>query len=423
MIEKLMRFQTGERFPILLGQDGIPVFYPNLYLLTMCRRKDAVNTMRARNRAIMHLYLWAEINKIDLEGRFKSKELLSIEEIESLCTSLLKELKFVKNYKSNKKLNLPRKITSLNFSMGIEKIKYVCSNTYNQRIMYVTAYIEWLLYVFLDKVERTSNLYISTMHAKDQMIKFINARKLTARYASDPRGLDDGVETKLLQIIDPKEEKNPFVRDFVKIRNQLYVKLALSTGLRRGEMLKIKVEHINLVTKKLSIKRSPDDILDKRVIEGNVKTNSRYVMIEDSLFKIIKDYLRFRSKLKKARSHPYLFVSQTGSALSYSSAGYIYIKIRENSSSMPDNLTQHEIRHEWNYKFSKSAKKKNLRDEKSDTLRKYLMGWSSNSSMPRRYDERSISEEASELSLIIQSDVMDSINENQKEEDNNEYIG
>lgn len=97
-----MRFQTGERFPILLGQGGIPVFYPNLYLLTMCRRKDAVNTMRARNRAIIHLYLWAEINKIDLEDRFKRKELLSIEEIESLCTSLSKELKFINNYKSKK---------------------------------------------------------------------------------------------------------------------------------------------------------------------------------------------------------------------------------------------------------------------------------------------------------------------------------
>jgi len=41
-------------------------------------------TIAQDQRAIMHLYTWAELEGIDIEGRFSKGEFLSLQEIDSL---------------------------------------------------------------------------------------------------------------------------------------------------------------------------------------------------------------------------------------------------------------------------------------------------------------------------------------------------
>ena len=76
---------NGERLPILLGSDGLPLFEPTLFALTEIRAKNrAANTIGNSLRGILIFYLFLDLNGIDLRRRLTAGQLLSMGEIEDL---------------------------------------------------------------------------------------------------------------------------------------------------------------------------------------------------------------------------------------------------------------------------------------------------------------------------------------------------
>lgn len=405
---KEILLQGSERFPVIVGNDDMPMLYPNLYLLTMSRKRDALNTMKAKCRTVMHLYSWCELNNIVIESRFKDGQLFNAQEIESLCASLSEEYSFANDKEDrNEKIRISTtNIIELNFKLPKNLKKYVHNNTYNNRLIYVCRYMEWLIDHLMSGVSRETGVYARTMLDREKMIKDLNNSKFHSRNDSQIKGLSSGVQEILYNVIDSQNESNPFVYDFVKLRNHLFVYLSLATGMRRGEMLKLKNSHFNVATKGLTVERNPDDPDDKRSTEPNVKTNSRILKINPDICKLLIKYLQQRSNLKKARAHPFLFVSRTGSPLSYSSVGSLYAKLKKKVPELFDEkLSQHVLRHQWNKNFSEEMKLKKLPDEQIDTFRKVLMGWSATSLMPERYNKEFITEQANELSVLMQDKV------------------
>lgn len=416
----MIRFKGGERFPIIVDDNDAPVSVPNLYLLTMSRQVDALNTMKAKSRAIAQFYKWCESTGIDVESRFRENHFLSVDEINSMCEYLRIDYKNNK-IKVNKNVDIKptkmSKIIHLNFKLKQNKQINVCNDTYNQRIIYIKDYLNWIVNVKSISINNKESEYTSIILKRNEMIEMIKSRKLPSRGQELPRGFEEEVKKILIDTINPNSEYNPFRDKFVKARNEIFVLIAISSGLRRGEMLTIKVEHIDLVNKRIEIVRCPDDVADTRGVEPNVKTRSRYIRIENSLVIPIKEHLKERRKRKLSKTHPYFFVARSGAPLSYTQAGDIYIKLRDCDIKLPDNLTQHEIRHAWNYKFSELAKQKGVSDTEADNLRKNLMGWSKNSVMPARYNERYIQEKSEELSLNLQKEIMEYRDKNNKEKD------
>lgn len=85
MNTKILVFKNGERFPILLENDGIPLFYPTVYETSMRRQVNVASaTILADLSAIKFLYSWAETSSIDIEQRFHKGEFLTVTEIEDL---------------------------------------------------------------------------------------------------------------------------------------------------------------------------------------------------------------------------------------------------------------------------------------------------------------------------------------------------
>ena len=76
---------SGERLPVLLGQDGLPIFEPTVFSLSEVRsRNRASNTIDSYLRSVMVFLLFLDLRKINLEGRLDEGQLLSLGEIEEL---------------------------------------------------------------------------------------------------------------------------------------------------------------------------------------------------------------------------------------------------------------------------------------------------------------------------------------------------
>lgn len=416
----MIRFLGGERFSVVVDDDGAPVSIPNLYLLTMSRQNDALNTMKAKARTIAHFYKWCKINNIDIESRFSKNKLLSIDEINSMCEYLRLDYNYNKT-QIDKICKLKsynnKKIINLNFKLGKNKNLNVCNETYNQRINYIKDYLSWLVNVKTIQKNFIESEYANIIIKRNEMIDLIKSRNLPSRNQESPKGFEDVIRGLLIDIINPDSEYNPFRDKFVKTRNEIFVLIALSAGLRRGEMLKMKVEHVDLVNKRIMVERCPDDVTDTRGVEPNVKTKERYIRIENSLVIPIREYLKDRRGRRLSKTHPFFFVARSGAPLSYTQAGDIYIKLRNCDLGLPSDLSQHEIRHAWNYKFSAMAKERGVSDTEADNLRKNQMGWSKNSLMPFRYNKRYIQEKSDELSLQLQKEIMDHRSKSKIEKD------
>lgn len=80
---KLLKLMSGERFPLLLGGDGQPLFEATAYALTELRaRNQAINTNSSNLRAIQVFYLFLDARGIDLSTRLSSGQLFSLGEVE-----------------------------------------------------------------------------------------------------------------------------------------------------------------------------------------------------------------------------------------------------------------------------------------------------------------------------------------------------
>lgn len=76
---------SGERLPLLLGSDGLPIFEPTVFSLTEVRsRNRASNTIDSYLRSIKVFFLFLDLRGINLEDRLSVGELLSLGEIEDL---------------------------------------------------------------------------------------------------------------------------------------------------------------------------------------------------------------------------------------------------------------------------------------------------------------------------------------------------
>ena len=76
---------TGERLPVLLALDGLPIFEPTVFSLSVIRsRNRASNTIDSYLRSVMVFLLFLDLRKINLEERLKIGQLLSLAEIEDL---------------------------------------------------------------------------------------------------------------------------------------------------------------------------------------------------------------------------------------------------------------------------------------------------------------------------------------------------
>lgn len=382
----------GERHAILVDEKGIPLFYPNLWATAILRGgARAVNTIQNALNAIKCLYAWQEAYAVDIEQRFLAGDLLKANEVHSLRDFLQISL----SQKSN------RKVVPLS-----RKQKTVSPSSQYARMTVAADYLDFL----------ASQLYPSSEEAQKRITAMVDQIKAnrpnqttkTMRGDRDEKHLEDTALDALEAKLKPGAEGNPFTDHPVQFRNALMFTILRTTGLRRGELLNLKVDDINFSAKVLKVVRRPDSPDDGRRYQPVAKTRERQFPLDVELVNRIYEYVvQYRSKLPAAKRHGYLFVThKEGPSRGAPMSNSAFSKFIESLKEIVSAIHAHKLRHHWNYSFSNLSSTKGLPPAQEEKLRSYLMGWEQTSGTAAIYNRRHIKKEAAESMLELQRKML-----------------
>ncbi|MBT8239525.1 MAG: site-specific integrase, partial [Croceitalea sp.] len=168
------------------------------------------------------------------------------------------------------------------------------------------AYVDirtWIIHL-VDKGigNRTVNRKISSLRA---YFKFLLK---TGQITIDPLAKHRALKTeKKLEIpfseieMEKVMEQITYTKDFEGTRDKLLIELLYATGIRRAELINIKLNDLNATKTILKV-------LGKR-------NKERLIPLLSSLYPVIEDYLEHRYKLKILENEPHLFLTKTGQKL------------------------------------------------------------------------------------------------------------
>ena len=410
---KTVLLSTGERLPMLIeSKTGIPDYWITIYSMTQFRAKGlAVNTIEQNLRHLMLLMLFLKNNyteEINLDKRLKEGKILELHEIETLCDTCKLQIKLLTHKttsSSSKNTFKANSIEQFRAPNSTERISTVDSATTAHRIRAIREYLIWLSRIFLSKIDdfglKTLSLNDSINMLHSSLTARIPRHSATSSLLNDKKGLSENEIARLFSVIDKNSHSNPWKSSFARTRNELIILWLYEFGLRRGELLSLKVSDIDFQSETFVVLRRPDDPDDPRTSQPLVKTRERKIAIPKKLLDLTSDYvIGDRGTLSEAQYHEFLFVAdKSGKPMTISTLNKVFAKLKETAKDLPSDLSPHTLRHTWNDKFSAVMESKNISEAKEKQMRSYLMGWSNTSNSADTYTKRYVQQEANQTIL------------------------
>lgn len=374
-----LTLDTAERLPCLVEQETwLPLRVATRWAVRYRRYRVQVSTLNRNLHSLKRLYEWAwSVAGIDLDVFLLAGQVLNARQVESLATHLRGDAR--------------------------DSQDLVSANHYNDQLSVCENFLKWAL----DAQNRggsTSTPVEELAHRRAHLSYLF--RSLRARHGPSQR-----IEPlTLLEIeairdaIGPKKEdqgnwqfpEGKFSRGSA-LRNWLMFETALELGLRRGELLKLRLDCLPRGAQAgIKVRRFPDDPHDSRALEPGVKTAERVLPASRELLSALRLYVTSPppSGRVKGRS-PYLFVTGKGDPVSLATADKIIQAIGRHSGI--GTLSWHRLRHTWAERMAVR-----LREQPNgmDVLL-YLGGWTARDSV-RPYIQQAIAREAQEIMRAYQ---------------------
>lgn len=400
---KLVKIDAGEDMPLLIHLDtGLGVFEPTSYALTMRSAGSQVNTIAQALRAVQFLYETLAEEGVDLIVRARANDSLELGEVEALVA----RCKFAKaDLLKADEQSCSGNVVPIRSALKKRRAAHyglstVQSETTAMRLHYIGAYLKWFAnYAYLRKIPTKRGTFRTVANL---VIDAIKVRTPPARSHERKKGITKQQEKRLLAVLKPDSPENPWPDAFVRTRNYLIVRLLLDLGLRKGELLGLKINDINFSDNTIRIARRPDDPEDPRRRKPQAKTSARILSMSNGLADLLKAYLsEHRFGRGDARRRPFVFVSEGGAPLALNSVDSFFSAIRQSFPELSP-ISAHLLRHTWNDRFSELVHG-TMKEPEEKQLRNYLMGWSHKSKMAANYTGRYVEEKAREMSLKLQN--------------------
>jgi integrase len=352
---------TGERLPILINNHtGIPPALSLRYTLSR-RSRGGYARLASLLRGISDLYEWCEnIAGVNLDDLISSGQWIRLDLLERALTDL-----DIVNRSKRTKDGPVNNTTS--FMQG-------SARTHNERIRAWEDFLLWALYP-----KNYKSCYQQENDPKDKNDRkerrvdlelfFMDARKPEPASVHHS-GLNQEELEAIAGAIAPDEAgtfPDSGFSEVTRLRNWVMYSVARWGGLRRGELLKLKVcdipqrvrnesGHLMAYSKhEIQIVRRPDDPEDPRTSRTpSVKRGNRNVVLPQSLLDDLNFYIEQRKSYGVKTS--YLFVSGDGSPLSIERADSIIKQIGRYAASVHEKrypsrphsllkLSWHRLRH------------------------------------------------------------------------------
>lgn len=385
---------TGERFSQLykVDDDGFPLFYPTAYIARTARLNTSHETQKVILSVIKRIYEWEQLQQIDIEFRLHCQEFLTLAEIDGLSDYLRR--------------------CKQGYSKGVISIP-----KYNTHIIYAAQYIQWLTYQL---IKDSSTIEIRDLiNQQHQRLIQRKMRKQGSHSQREQIILHSKLETiarnKLLALFNtPLDMTHPTVNSGQRFRNILMLRILYETGMRAGELLSLKLKHVQEShdgeSAYLVVERNHNDPTDLRLHQPVAKTSGRILPISQELESQLYTYITtWRADVPFvgfSREH-FIFVTHRGGhnqgqALTKKSFESGINNLKRKYPALIS-VHPHLLRHDWNYRFSQIADEQGLTEEQEKSLRENLMGWVPGSTMSTIYNRRHIYEKAREIGLMVAS--------------------
>lgn len=411
---RTVTLSSGERLPVLLDRNGLPMFDPTIFVLTEARGRNlASNTIGIILRSVMTFHVFLDARDIDINARLDRGDLLSLSEVEDLtrlCRSPLAQLAALPSASEN---TVSRVVSLEKVRTRIQKFSptEVDPDVAASRLRYIRMYLVWLAAQRQSRNGSTPSLAARLSDQSKLVADAIDARiphKSERNTLGQREGVSDEVVSELLRITDPRSPDNPWQDLHTRYRNALLIRWLLYLGLRIGEVLGVRTSDIAVYHKEITIHRRADDPDDPRRYQPQTKTRARVLPISETLLTETQAYiLNHRSLLPRAKKHSFLFVaSRTGQPMTLATVGKLFKVLREKCPSLFEGLSGHVLRHTWNDAFSKKMEEAGVTPENECQARSYLMGWSPTSDTAAVYTRRYVRNKAKEVSLELQEQLV-----------------
>jgi integrase len=379
-------FDTGERLPMLVdAETWLPARVATRWAVRYRRWHVASNTLAANLRVLKLVYEWAAEAGIDLDDRLLRVGRLEPRAIESLVAYLRSR----------------RKVVDLS---GV-----VDSGTLDRDIAVIHDFFTWAMDPANRGIDPSAQATLASLtdiaaarsHLKYLLDSFKTGAPPSRRRS--PLAVED--TARIRRLVGPDRARNgslhqPLVfgkspwSESTRLRNWLMYAIAEQCGLRVGEILKLTLEDVQALSPGapwvLKVVRRPDDPLDARRHPPSVKTSERVIEQSPEIRVAMRAYLTARPPTGRvAGKTPYLFVTESGSPLSYMAA-YRALRVAGRHAGIP-NLSWHQLRHTWAEALADELlSAAEVGAENGSNLQvieklRYLGGWSSTSSTPFHY--------------------------------------
>lgn len=407
-------FAGGERMPFLVRTEtNVPIESATFWIVAHRRPLGLQpNTLANELRSLMYLHLWADARGVDVVERLKEGTFLALSEIIDLVDMCGRRIGEIAQIIADRSSRLPRRDRRRQF-VGPP----VGSSEVRNRISAIYSFIEFLSADFLSQLAPLPRLWDRYSAARNLCLDLIQARmKRFARLSREDLGAREGLGAaavqRLREVIEPDSPDNPF-KPSLRLRNYLIVRLLLDLGLRRGELLTIRVSDCSVGSEgSITVHRRPDDPDDPRRYKPATKTVARKLPLSGRLSEVLHEWVvRCRAQIPGARRHPFLIVSSPrGEPMSLSNVNKIFEVLRNDDLELREPLSPHVMRHSWNDAFSDLMDRKGIPPDQEEKWRARLMGWRSvNSAKP--YLRRTVRRRSDDALLEMQDKLRISVRE------------
>ena len=203
-------------------------------------------------------------------------------------------LKIEKNYSPK---------TIIAYQNDINSFKEFISDEFQQSSLIKVNYSQirsWIVLLVNSGISnKTINRKISSLNSFYKFLKKIGVNKI------NPLNEHKSLKTKsIVQIPFSKSEVsnvlNPenFTKDFDGVRDNLILEILYCTGIRRNELINLKINNIDLANHRIKV-------LGKR-------NKERYIPILNSTVQLLNSYLEMRNKLNFINDKDFLFITSRG---------------------------------------------------------------------------------------------------------------
>jgi integrase len=360
---------SGERLPCLVeSATWLPVRVATRWAVRYRRYRVQSSTLANNLRVLARVYRWArESVGYDLDNHLTQGQSFRNREVESLVSTL--------------------RATADGHALD--------TGAFDQHLAVIEDFLKWSL----DSENRGGRIVLSLEQLtaeRGRLDQLFRSLRVGARPSARIEPLEDTDIEAVRLAIGPRRDSGGMsfpdaFSSHARLRNWLMFEVALELGIRRGELLKLRLDSLpRAADDGIRILRRPDDPHDSRAKEPAVKTAERVIPASRELLRAVQVYLTSPPPLGRVSGKsPYLFVTRSGSPVSIDTADDIIVAIGRLSGVSP--LSWHRLRHTWAERMAE------LFSEQPNGMDRlvYLGGWT-NPLSARRYIQRSLAKQAKE---------------------------